>query len=344
MQSATVLGALLLLLAACGGAETEQTAPPPAVASVEESTVASSTTEPVSSTSPATVSKQSSTKTFDSSPSTTPPRAFNGRAIPETVSNSEQAAELFVEVEQALRVDGQTPDVYADLGHTEQVLIRSIMRNPDWIEAFRAALPEDLLVVADLHITARTELGLLHSGGGSPLENIPAWEIIEPEAFEVLVEHYQDAEAATGIDWQVLAGINLIETGMGRIDGLSSAGAQGPMQFLPTTWPEVSNGGDIDDPADAIAGAARYLVQRGGLDDIRDGLWGYNNSDHYVNAVLAYAELVRLDERALRGFYNWEIYVGSEVGTLWLPVGFRAPEPTSASDYLTQNPWALTLR
>ncbi len=33
--------------------------------------------------------------------------------------------------------------------------------------------------------------------------------------------------------WYYLAAINLIETRMGRIDGLSTAGAQGPMQFLP---------------------------------------------------------------------------------------------------------------
>ncbi|MFT7475763.1 MAG: hypothetical protein ACI81L_002704, partial [Verrucomicrobiales bacterium] len=191
--------------------------------------------------------------------------------------------------------------------------------------------------------TARRELGQLHSGGGPPIEDIPAWEIIPPEPLDELISHYKRAAGETGIEWPVLAGINLIETGMGRIDGLSSAGAQGPMQFLPTTWDEVSQGGDIDDPGDAIGGAARYLVQRGGLDDIRDGLWGYNNSDHYVNAVLAYARLVTLDERSLRGFYNWEIYVGTEAGTLWLPVGYRSEEPASAADYAAENPWALTL-
>ena len=115
------------------------------------------------------------------------------------------------------------------------------------------------------------------------------------------------------------------------------------MQFLPTTWEEVAEGGDIDDPADAIAGAARYLVRRGALEDVRRGLWGYNNSDNYVNAVLTYAEMIRLDERTLRGIYNWEIYVGTEAGTLWLPVGFRAEEPTSAIGYADENPWAETI-
>lgn len=258
------------------------------------------------------------------------------------MDNAADAAALFIDIERKLRIDDQAAETYADLGHTEQVLIRSIMRNPDWIEPFRAALPEDLLEVANLHIEARTELGKLHADW-TPTDNVPAWTIIDPEPLDTLVGHYKSAAGESGIDWQVLAGINLIETGMGRIDGVSSAGAQGPMQFLPTTWDEVSNGGDVTDPEDAIHGAARYLVRRGGLEDIRDGLWGYNNSDHYVNAVLAYAEMLRIDEKALRGFYNWEIYIGSAEGTLWLPVGFSSPEVGSAKAYLRENPWAKTL-
>ncbi len=269
--------------------------------------------------------------------------AFNGRPVPQVASSAEEASALFIEVEIGLRVQGEDPLVYADLGHTEQLIIRQLMRNQEWIETFREALPDDLRAVADLHITARRELSALHAGGGPPLEEIPAWAVVEPEPLDTLVGHYQRAGQATGIDWQILAGINLIETAMGRIDGLSSAGAQGPMQFLPSTWEEVSEGGDIDSPSDAIDGAARYLVQRGGLEDIRDGLYGYNNSDNYVNAVLAYAELLDLDERALRGFYNWEVYVGTASGTLWLPVGYLAAEAFPATEYVTENPWALTL-
>jgi hypothetical protein len=269
--------------------------------------------------------------------------AFNGRPVPQFAASAEEASALFVEVETALRVEGEEPLVYADLGHTEQLIIRQLMRNQEWIEPFREALPDDLRAVADLHITARRELSALHAGGGPPIEEIPAWAVIEPEPLDTLVGHYKRAAQATGIDWQIFAGINLIETGMGRIDGLSSAGAQGPMQFLPSTWEEVSEGGDIDDPSDAIDGAARYLVQRGGLENIRDGLYGYNNSDNYVNAVLAYAELLELDERALRGFYNWEVYVGTASGTLWLPVGYLAAEAFPATEYVDENPWALTL-
>ena len=53
--------------------------------------------------------------------------------------------------------------------------------------------------------------------------------------------------------------INLAETRMGRIVGVSSAGAVGPMQFLPATW-ESCCVGDPTDAHDAILGAATYLA------------------------------------------------------------------------------------
>ena len=270
------------------------------------------------------------------------PRAFNGRVIPVSVDNAADAAELFTEVERALRVDGLSDEAYADLGHTEQLIIRTLIRNEEWIPEFLAGVPEDLQPFAELHILARQELGL-HVGDAPRGENVPPWEIIEPVPMEELVSFYKEAGAATGIDWEVLAGVNLVETVVGRINGVSSAGAQGPMQFLPTTWPEVSQGGDVLDPEDAINGAARYLVQRGGLENINDGLWGYNNSFEYGNAVLAYADLLRLDEDAFRGFYNWEVYVGSVEGTLWMPVGFDLAERIPAAEYLAENPWTTTL-
>lgn len=269
-------------------------------------------------------------------------RAFNGRPVPPAPSTADEAIAMFISVQDGLRAEGSTQDDWADLGHAEQLIVRTLLRQPDWQEPFLAGLPDDYARIGELHLEARNELGLLHSGAPRG-ERVPGWRIIDPAPMEVLLSHYQRGGEETGIDWEVLAGINLIETVMGRIDGVSSAGALGPMQFLPTTWPEVSQGGDVLDPADAIPGAARYLVQRGGLEDIRAGLWGYNNSDHYGNAVLAYAEMLRLDERAFRGIYNWEVYVGSVEGTLWLPVGFDEPEPRDAGDYLAENPWAATL-
>ena len=145
--------------------------------------------------------------------------------------------------------------------------------------------------VFDHHIAARREFLAMHRGPAS--SQLPAWRIQAPAPAEELLKAYRSASIATGIDWEVLAAVNLVETGMGRIDGVSVANAQGPMQFLPTTWtePGIGQGGDIRDPWDSIHAAARYLVRRGGLDDIRQGLWGYN--DHYGETVLHYAALLR---------------------------------------------------
>ena len=136
-----------------------------------------------------------------------------------------------------------------------------------------------------------------------------------------------------------------METGLGRIDGLSVANAQGPMQFLPTTWAESGIGsGSIRDPHDAIQAAARYLVRRGGLRDIRKGLWGYNNSPHYGKAVLHYAQLLKDDPQAFRGLYHWQIHVPTQVGDLWLAEGYNRKTPIAVSAYIQQVPASLPPR
>ncbi len=94
----------------------------------------------------------------------------------------------------------------------------------------------------------------------------------------------QAAEDATGIEWEYLAAINLVETRMGRINGVSTAGAVGPMQFLPSTWAECCEG-DPTIAADAIMGAGQYLLDRGGPLDMDRAILGYNNSKNYVTAV-----------------------------------------------------------
>ena len=63
---------------------------------------------------------------------------------------------------------------------------------------------------------------------------LPAWRIVRPAPADELLDAYRDAEAEFGIPWRYLAAINLVETGLGRIRGTSIAGAQGPMQFMPS--------------------------------------------------------------------------------------------------------------
>jgi hypothetical protein len=61
------------------------------------------------------------------------------------------------------------------------------------------------------------------------------------------------------VRWFYLAAINFVETDFGRVAGPSSAGAQGPMQFLPATW-AIYGHGDIHRASDAIVAAARFLA------------------------------------------------------------------------------------
>ena len=129
---------------------------------------------------------------------------------------------------------------------------------------------------------------------------------------------------------------------MGRLDGVSVATAQGPMQFLPSTWAERGIGqGNIRDAHDAIQAAARYLVRRGGLKDIRRGLWGYNNNDNYGTAVLEYAALLKEDPLAFRGLYHWQVHLLTSAGDVWLPVGTENRKRIPVQQHLLHFPWSL---
>jgi hypothetical protein len=259
------------------------------------------------------------------------------RSYPSVPSDPHKIAALLNSVETALRDPATAAGSLPDLGHQQQVIYRVLSANPTLSSQVLAALPEEWRNVAERHLAARGEF--LRMGRYRRPTVLPAWRIIAPEPAENLLAYYRKAELATGIEWEVLAAVNLVETGMGRIDGISVANAQGPMQFLPTTWAEAGIGhGNIRDPHDAIQAAARYLVRRGGLRDIRQGLWGYNNSDYYGRAVLLYASLMREDPRAYIGLYHWEIHFNAADGDLWLPVGYNQAKPIPVGDYLINHP------
>ena len=97
---------------------------------------------------------------------------------------------------------------------------------------------------------------------------------------------FQQAGRQSGIPWTVLAAIGEIESGDGANDGPSTAGALGPMQFLPSTWAIYGHGGDIWNPADAIPAAARLLLAGGAPANLPAAIFAYNHSDNYVSDVL----------------------------------------------------------
>jgi len=121
------------------------------------------------------------------------------------------------------------------------------------------------------------------------------------ESFQIppfLLPIFQAAGTAYGIPWQVLAAINEVETDYGRDLSVSSAGAEGWMQFLPAEWAQYgvdANGAGFKDPynpADAIFAAARYLRAAGGDTNIKAAVYSYNHSQQYVESVMLRAELL----------------------------------------------------
>jgi hypothetical protein len=107
------------------------------------------------------------------------------------------------------------------------------------------------------------------------------------------------ARYCPGLSWTVLAAIGQIESGFGANMGPSSAGALGPMQFLPSTWQvwgttAFGEAGppNIMDPYDAVPSAARLLCANGAgsPSSLRGAIFAYNHATWYVNEVLALAQ------------------------------------------------------
>jgi membrane-bound lytic murein transglycosylase B len=157
-------------------------------------------------------------------------------------------------------------------------------------------------------IRARRKLAPLTPPRRTELRTGPA----EPAG--VLLRHYRRAQRRFGVPWPVLASVNFVESAFGHVRSNSTAGAQGPMQFIPSTWAAYGMGGNVRDPHDAIMGAANYLHASGAPGDVRGALYAYNPSVRYVDAVLAYANRIRRDTRAYFAYYAWQVFVRERDG------------------------------
>ncbi|WP_325050506.1 lytic transglycosylase domain-containing protein [Falsibacillus albus] len=140
---------------------------------------------------------------------------------------------------------------------------------------------------------------------------------------------YKAAGKKYGIPWSLLAAHHRVETKFSSVHNMvSSAGAEGPMQFMPCTfvgWSYPSCGGlgkgnipekdktdpavikkyggygvdangdgkaDPWDPEDAIYSAANYLAKNGAADGhIKKAVFAYNHSQRYVQEVLYFSKM-----------------------------------------------------
>lgn len=128
----------------------------------------------------------------------------------------------------------------------------------------------------------------------------------QPRPLPELLGYYRAAERRFGVEWNVLAAVNLVESAFGRARNDSAAGAQGPMQFVPDTWAAYGLGGDVHDPHDAILGAANYLHSAGAPGSYARALYAYNPSRLYVDAVLRFARVIARDRGAVHLLYSWQ--------------------------------------
>jgi membrane-bound lytic murein transglycosylase B len=195
--------------------------------------------------------------------------------------------------------------------HQQRLYLALGLERPQAGEAVVQRLPRELRANARDILSARRALVRLTPPTTRPLS---AFRTGRAEPAERLLSYYREAQRRFGVPWHVLAAVNFIETAFGKVRSPSTAGAQGPMQFLPATWRAYGLGGEIDDPHDSILGAANYLRASGAPGNLRRALYAYNHSTLYVEAVLAYARVMRRDLRAFYGFHAWQVFVRTPDG------------------------------
>ena len=242
-------------------------------------------------------------------------------ATPVVANDASALVDQLVTAERAVRDPLITGDQLAYMGHVQQLVYRRLIERPALRDAVFAAIPSDVRAAADLNFAASADLWVF---GQVRVTRLPAWRIVQPPPIDELLGYYHEAEKQFDVPWYYLAAINLVETRMGRIRGDSYAGARGPMQFMPATW-DAYGKGDINDPHDAILAAGRYLRAAGAPKNMDRAIWAYNHDNDYVDAVKKYAEVMRADPNAYRGFYGWQVYYQTASGIVHLPIGYPKP-------------------
>jgi membrane-bound lytic murein transglycosylase B len=318
-----LLGLIASVAQGCGGGASSGGREQTAADSTTSTAVAASTAPPTTAAPSTTTASVDVTESVDVS-ALRPPAPAAGPA---------RLARQIADAEEVLRRDGAGEAELAEAALAQQVAYRQLGDHPEWDATVLAALPAGLRPVAESHAAARRDLRALT---GRPTTEMPAWRIVAPEPAADLRAWYEEAEAEFGVPWRYLAAINLVETAMGRIRGTSVAGAQGPMQFMPATW-EAYGEGDVNDPVQAIRGAARYLRANGAPGDMAGALWSYNHSDRYVRAVQRYADLMVEHPGAYLAFHGWGVWYWTTAGDLYLPVGWEALEREPVDDYVART-------
>jgi membrane-bound lytic murein transglycosylase B len=255
------------------------------------------------------------------------------QAVADQEVDPAQLADGLVIDEQLIR-DPTTPEpALTAAAHRQQWAYRAIAKHPDWDAVITPRIPAELASAYGHNLDASRQLSAMTA----PRDTVPPWTIQPPAPADELLGYYREAQAASGVDWNYLAAVNLVESRFGRINGNSPDGAQGPMQFLPATFAAYGTG-DVHAPHDAILAAGRYLAANGFAADHDGALHHYNHSAAYVQAVNDYAAVLAADPATFAGYYRWEVYCKTTAGDILLPIGYSESSAIPAADYLASHP------
>jgi hypothetical protein len=250
-----------------------------------------------------------------STPTATPPPAADA-PLPRTSAGlaaalSETTGDLEAQVSRWLRdkpADAERPpEAVTLLALFQQRLYRQLRLHQQLAARVIAAMPPRLRRQARDNVAAGRSLFRL--APRKPPKTQPPIRIGSAEPPGRLLGWYRAAQRRFGVRWQLLAAINFVESGFNRLRNNSYAGAQGPMQFIPSTWRSYGLGGNVRDPHDAINGAANFLHVSGAPANERRAVFSYNPSKLYVDAIMRYARQIQLKPERFYAYWSWQVFV-----------------------------------
>lgn len=198
------------------------------------------------------------------------------------------------------------PSDVSELARDEQSVVRLVASKH---ALTRRVIRLDPAIADDL--VAQHDLAELTASGPAPRARLI---VGRPAPAAALIRWYREAQARFGVRWQVLAAVNFVETAFDKVRNVSGSGAQGPMQFEPATWRRYGLGGNVDNPHDAILGAANFLAANHFQTDERGAIYHYNPSPLYVDAVIRYTRRISRDPNAFFTYYCWRVHFRTRNG------------------------------
>jgi hypothetical protein len=280
----TPISAMGLPITGPVASESEQCAPATSTTPAVSVTTTTTTTTPTTSSAPPSSSTTSS-KPTSTSTSTSPSHHGSGSSSSTTTTTSSSTTPVPTGTSQ-----GEAPSSTGGALTTHHAKKKKAKTTKPSAPA--SSLPTGKGVPAATNPTFSLSLP-----GPAPI-GVPNFFIDSFRIPPFLIPIYQAAGIEYQVPWQVLAGINEIETDYGRNLSVSSAGAVGWMQFLPSTWKQWgvdANGDGVADPynpVDAIFTAARYLHAAGASSNLSRAILAYNHAGWYVQSVLLRAKLI----------------------------------------------------